>query len=129
MELEKLRHYLTQHHDRFVRELCDYVQIPSISAQPDHRRDMEVCAHWLRDHCRNIGLEAQVIATAGHPIVLAKTPPASPGAPRFLVYGHYDVQPVDPLDLWQTEPFQPQIRHGALFARGASDNKANTWLI
>ena len=124
MDLENVRQYLEKHHDRFIQELCEYLQFPSISAQPEHRRDVAACAQWLRDHCQQIGLEAQVFTTPGHPIVVARTPGKSPpGSPRFLVYGHYDVQPVDPLDLWKTDPFQPRVQDGALYARGAADNK------
>ena len=77
-------------------------------------------------HCRGIGLEARLCPTKGNPIVVAKTPRAkSPGArrPHFVVYGHYDVQPPEPLELWKSPPFEPRVAHGALFGRGASDNK------
>ncbi len=117
--------YLASNQARFVRELCDYVRFPSVSAQPPHARDMKACADWLVKHCRSIGLTAEARATAGNPIVIAKTPRKKSGPKRkhFLVYGHYDVQPPEPFELWKTPPFEPTIRGRSLFGRGASDNK------
>jgi acetylornithine deacetylase/succinyl-diaminopimelate desuccinylase-like protein len=114
--------YLAAHQDRFVRELCEYVAFPSVSAQPQHKKDMAACANWLVRHCRQIGLKASLVPTAGHPVVVASTP-SLPNRPRFLVYGHYDVQPPEPLELWRTPPFQPCLKGRALLGRGASDNK------
>ncbi len=118
--------YLSQNKSRFVRELCEYVRFPSVSAQPQHRKDMQACAGWLVKHCRQIGLQAQLCPTTGHPIVVAKTPRKhgkGPRRPHFVVYGHYDVQPPDPLELWKSPPFQPRVARGVIFGRGASDNK------
>lgn len=116
--------YLNTHRERFVRELCDYVRFPSVSAQPAHKPDLRACADWLVAHCQAIGLEAQLCPTAGHPIVLAQTPRrAGVRKPHFVVYGHYDVQPAEPFELWKTPPFEPRIEGTSLFARGASDNK------
>jgi len=118
--------YLEQNESRFVSELCEYLRFPSVSAQPTHRGDMQACAGWVMNHCRQIGLEARLCSTPGHPIVVAKTPRAkTKGRPRphFVVYGHYDVQPPEPLELWKSPPFEPRIAGGVLYARGASDNK------
>ncbi len=126
--------YLKRNQDRFVAELCEFLRFPSVSAQPQYEKDMCACAEWLASHCRKIGLQAQVCPTDGHPIVLARTPLAAPKhseggrskssrRPHFMVYGHYDVQPPEPLDLWKSPPFRPRIRGRSLFARGASDNK------
>jgi acetylornithine deacetylase/succinyl-diaminopimelate desuccinylase-like protein len=118
--------YLKRNQDRFVAELCDYLRLPSVSAQPRHKPDLRACADWLAGHCRQIGLDAQVVPTKGHPIVVAKTSRLNAGAkrrPHFMVYGHYDVQPPDPLDLWQTPPFEPRIAGRSIFARGTTDNK------
>ena len=114
--------YLKQNETRFVDELCEYVRFPSVSAQPAHAEDMTRCANWVVQHCQQIGLEAQLHTTAGHPIVLAKTARRK-NRPHYLVYGHYDVQPPEPFELWKTPPFEPRIEGRSLFARGASDNK------
>ncbi len=115
--------YLKENQPRFIQELSEYVRFASISAQPDHRQDMQSCAQWLADHCRQMGLTAQLCPTPGNPVVVAKTPRKPSNRPHYVVYGHYDVQPVDPLDLWKSPPFEPRIEGRSLFARGASDNK------
>ena len=120
--------YLEQHQERFVAELCDYLRFASVSAQPKHKKDLLACAKWLVAHCQKIGLEARLCPTAGHPIVIAKTKRAKgPAKPHYLVYGHYDVQPPEPLDLWTTPPFEPRIVGRNLFARGSTDNKGQNF--
>ncbi len=114
--------YLETHAPRFEEELCELLRIPSISADAGHRGDMLRAAEWLADQFRGLRFAAEVIPTAGHPLVYAESPPV-PGAPTALVYGHYDVQPVEPLELWTTPPFEPTRRDGNLFARGATDDK------
>ena len=122
--MQKVIDYLRTNQARFVRELCDYVRFPSVSAQPQHRDDMKACAQWLVRHAGGIGLEASICPTGGHPIVMAKTPRArNSKRPHFVVYGHYDVQPAEPFELWKSPPFEPRIRGHSLFARGATDNK------
>ena len=126
--------YLKRNQARFVAELCDYLRFPSVSAQPQHKKDMRACAGWLVDHCRRIGLDARLCPTAGHPIVVAKTPLAAPKRseggrtknsckPHFMIYGHYDVQPPEPLELWKSPPFAPRIAGRSIYARGSMDNK------
>jgi acetylornithine deacetylase/succinyl-diaminopimelate desuccinylase-like protein len=118
--------YLEKNQEKFVNQLCQYVRFPSVSAQPQHRKDLQDCAEWLVKHCQEIGLETRLCATNGHPVVLAKTPPVKRGPerrPRFVVYGHYDVQPPEPFELWTTPPFEPRIEGRSMFGRGASDNK------
>jgi acetylornithine deacetylase/succinyl-diaminopimelate desuccinylase-like protein len=124
--MQAILSYLKKNQQRFIKELCEYVRFPSISAQSQHRTDLQACAEWLVAHCESIGLESELCPTQGNPVVIARTPRGrSNGAPRrhFLVYGHYDVQPPEPFDLWKTPPFEPRIRRGALFARGSTDNK------
>jgi len=118
--------YLKEHQSRFVDELCEYVRFPSVSAQPQHRHDLHACAEWLTRHCENLGLEARLCPTEGHPIIVAKTKPANSHdgrRPHFLVYGHYDVQPPEPFDLWKSPPFEPRIEGRSIFGRGTCDNK------
>jgi acetylornithine deacetylase/succinyl-diaminopimelate desuccinylase-like protein len=116
--------YLKTNEPRFIEELCDYLRFPSVSAQSQHKDDLTACAGWLLEHCRQIGLEATLCATEGNPIVVAKTPrQIGKSRPHFLVYGHYDVQPPEPLDLWKSPPFEPRISEGRVYARGSVDNK------
>jgi len=108
--------------DPRVAELLEFVRIPSVSAQSVHAADMVRCADWLVAKLRQIGLEAGKEPTPGNPIVLGKTP-RDPSKKTVLIYGHYDVQPPEPLELWTSPPFDPQIRDGKIYGRGASDNK------
>jgi len=117
-----LNQYLTAHAAQFEAELCDLLRIPSVSADPSHKNDIENASHWVDAKFRQMGLSSEIIPTSGHPLVYAQSP-AVPGAPTVLVYGHYDVQPADPLELWTSPPFEPTRRDGNLFARGASDDK------
>ena len=114
--------YLESHAARFEEELCELLRIPSVSADPKHKADMHRAADWVADRFRQMRFTAEVIPTSGHPLVYAESP-AVPGAPTVLVYGHYDVQPADPLDKWITPPFEPTRREGNLYARGATDDK------
>lgn len=108
---------------RALRELQDFIRFPSVSAQPQRATDVQRCARWLATHLRNIGLEhAQVIPTPRHPIVYADWLHA-PRQSTVLIYGHYDVQPAEPLKEWRTPPFEPVVRDGNLYGRGASDDK------
>ena len=122
--MQPVLNYLKQNQARFVAELCEFLRFPSVSAQPEHKDDLGACAGWLANHCRRMGLDATVRATDGHPIVVAKTRRENKSRrPHFVVYGHYDVQPPDPLDLWTSPPFEPRIEGRSLFARGSTDNK------
>src|SRR5438874_4952224 len=121
--LSSVLDYLKQNQQRSIDQLCEYVRFPSISAQPQHKSDLHACAEWVVNHCREIGLDARLCATEGHPIVIAKTASHGTGRPHFLIYGHYDVQPPEPFELWKTPPFEPRIEGRSLFARGACDNK------
>lgn len=115
--------YVQSNRPRFLRELIDFVRIPSVSAQPARAADVQRCASWLAEHLRRIGLERVAVApTPRHPIVCAEWRRA-PGRPTVLIYGHYDVQPADPLGEWQTPPFEPTVRGESLYGRGASDDK------
>jgi len=128
--------YLQRNQARFLAELSDYLRLPSVSAQEKHKADMHACATWLVDHCKQIGLDAKLCSTDGHPIVVAKTGRKTEGGkresgnqsrPHFMVYGHYDVQPPEPLDLWTSPPFEPRIEGRSLFARGSTDNKGQNF--
>ncbi len=113
--------YIEANKNRFLRELEQLMRFPSVSNQVAHDRDVIACARWLKNHLEGIGVEARLIETKGHPIVEARGKGKS--ARRLLVYGHYDVQPAEASDGWETAPFEPCIRDGLLVGRGASDDK------
>jgi len=116
--------YLKEHESRFVDELLELIRIPSVSALPEHAGDMQRAAEWVAARLRAAGVEnTAVMPTGGHPAVYGDWLHAGPEAPTILLYGHYDVQPADPLDLWEAPPFQPAIRDDRIYARGASDDK------
>ncbi len=109
---------------RFEQNLCDLIKIPSVSTNPENKQDMQHAAERLVQILKNIGFkEASVYKTGGHPAVFGQTKPGETAIPTLLIYGHYDVQPVDPLDLWKTHPFEPTFKGDRLFGRGASDMK------
>jgi acetylornithine deacetylase/succinyl-diaminopimelate desuccinylase-like protein len=120
--VEAVERYLETHRADFEEDLKGLLRIPSVSAQSAHTADTQRAAEYVADQLRRAGLTAEVVPTAGHPIVLAEWLGA-PGKPTVLVYGHYDVQPPDPLDQWVTGPFEPTVRDGNLYARGATDDK------
>lgn len=115
--------YIETHRERFLDELKEYLRIPSISTDPTQKNEVARCAKWVAEHLEGIGIDqVEIEETAGHPIVYAEHCKA-PGKPTILIYGHYDVQPPDPLELWDTPPFEPDVRDGKIFARGATDDK------
>src|SRR5688572_26107724 len=117
--------YARTHQPQFLDQLTEFLRIPSISTLPAHKPDIQRAAEWLAADMRRIGLQqVAVLTTTGNPVVYGEWLEAGPDAPTILLYGHYDVQPVDPLELWQSPPFEPTLRDGRLYARGASDNKA-----
>ncbi len=120
--------YIHTNRDRFVEELKTYLAIPSVSALPEHAGDIRRCAEWTAEEMRRIGLEhVRLIDTPGNPVVYGDWLGAS-DAPTILFYGHYDVQPVDPLDLWTTPPFEATVRNGEIYARGAVDDKGQVFM-
>ncbi len=120
--MEKYEQFVDQNLQRFDDTLLEFLRIPSISAQPAHKGDVRKACEFLRDYLAGLGLEPVIFETAGHPILYAEYLKAK-GKPTALVYGHYDVQPVDPLDLWDSPPFEPVIKNGTVYARGAADDK------
>src|SRR5258708_5753093 len=105
-----------------VAQFLEFLRFPSISTDANYDKHVADCANWLAEKLRHIGLDATVHATAGHPIIVAKNVHRA-GCPTVLIYGHYDVQPADPIELWTTPPFEPRIENEIVYARGATDNK------
>src|SRR5215204_3878229 len=114
--------YLAANETRAMDELFQLLRIPSVSARSEHDADTARAAEWMAESMRAAGLQATVHPTKGHPVVVGEWRGA-PGQPTVLIYNHYDVQPAEPLELWDTPPFEPTIKNGFMFARGASDDK------
>jgi len=113
--------------EQFLNQLIDLCKLPSISTDPEAKPAMQETASWIANKLKSIGIEnVQIMPTDGHPVVYGDHLHAGPDAITILVYGHYDVQPADPLELWETPPFEPTLRNGNLYARGASDMKGQT---
>lgn len=126
--MNKVQTYINDNKERFVSELFDLLRIPSISAQSEHKEDMIRCAEHLAVALMNAGADrAEVMPTAGNPVVFAEKI-VSPSAKTVLVYGHYDVMPVDPREEWRTEPFEPQIKDNRIWGRGADDDKGQSFM-
>ncbi len=120
--------FINVNRDRYLEELKALLAIPSISALPEHAGDVKRCADWCADEMRRIGLQhVRLIDTPGNPVVYGDWLEAE-GAPTILFYGHYDVQPVDPLDLWESPPFEATIRDGEIYARGSADDKGQVFM-
>ena len=120
-----IKEYIKEHEGRFLEELFALICIPSISAKTEHKDDMQRCARYWQEHLQGLGVHAEVYQTAGNPIVYGEYI-IDASAPTVLVYGHYDVMPAEPLELWKSEPFEPEIRDGHIWARGADDDKGQS---
>lgn len=120
--------YIDANLPRFKEELLEFLRIPSVSARSEYRGDVRRAAEWLAERMRAAGLEVSIEETPGHPVVLGEWRGAGEDAPTVLIYGHYDVQPPEPLELWTSPPFEPTIRDGRLYARGSVDDKGQLYL-
>jgi acetylornithine deacetylase/succinyl-diaminopimelate desuccinylase-like protein len=126
--MEQTLRFLDEHKDQYLNELKTLLAIPSVSTSDANSKDIRRCAEWIASHMKAIGLEnIQIFPTAGHPIVYADWLHA-PGMPTILLYGHYDVQPVDPVELWSTPPFEATVRDGRVYARGSADDKGQVFI-
>src|SRR5216117_1822170 len=108
--------------DNYLEEYFTFLRFPSVSTDEKYAGKVRECADWLSQKLEKIGLESKVVPTPGHPVVWARNKHRA-GRPTVLIYGHYDVQPPDPLELWDSPPFEPVLKNGYVFARGATDNK------
>ncbi len=128
--IEQALAYTRTHRQALLDALQDFLRIPSVSTQPEHRADLHRAAEWVAGYLRGMGMPVvDVLPTGGHPLVYGAWLGAGPDAPTLLVYGHYDVQPVDPLEEWRTPPFEPVVQGESLYARGASDNKGQVMAV
>ncbi len=127
--MSDLKSYVAKHRERMMEELKELLRIPSISTTPANATDCRSAADWVAGHLRHLGCEkVELLGSDTHPTVVAEGPKV-PGKPTVLAYGHYDVQPPDPLDEWDSGPFDPTIRDGSLYARGATDDKGQVFAI
>lgn len=123
-----MKQYIAENQERFLNELFEVLRIPSISSSSEHKPDMYRCAEKLKSLLLEAGAErAEVYETTGHPVVYGEKI-VDPSWKTILIYGHYDVQPVDPIELWHSAPFEPEIRNGAIYARGANDDKGQAFM-
>ncbi len=128
MDMISWENYLMDHREHFINELLDFLRFPSISALPAHPGDVQRTAQWAESRMKAAGIESvRILPTGGHPVVYGDWLHA-PGMPTVLIYGHFDTQPADPLDLWDNPPFEPLLRNGRIYARGASDDKGNMFI-
>ena len=120
--------YTEQNKDRFREELFAFLRIPSVSARSEYNAETRRSAEWLADRLRDAGLSSEIMETPGHPVVLGEWKEAGPDAPTLLIYGHYDVQPPEPLEEWTSPPFDPEVRDGRIYARGSADDKGQLYM-
>ncbi|HMH84471.1 MAG TPA: M20/M25/M40 family metallo-hydrolase, partial [Gemmatimonadaceae bacterium] len=125
---EDLKKFLADNDPRIHNELFEFLRIPSVSAKSDHNADTKRAAEWVKTSLDKIGVPANIYPTAGHPVVVGEWRNAPRGAPTVLIYGHYDVQPAEPLELWTSPPFEPTVRDKKIFARGSVDDKGQIFL-
>jgi acetylornithine deacetylase/succinyl-diaminopimelate desuccinylase-like protein len=126
--MDKVLSFINSNQENYVEELKEFLRIPSISTNPENKADMDRCAHYVSGQMTKVGLKnVQIMPTGGHPVVYGEWLEA-PGMPTVLYYGHYDVQPVDPIDLWTNNPFDPVVRDGNIYARGSADDKGQVFL-
>jgi acetylornithine deacetylase/succinyl-diaminopimelate desuccinylase-like protein len=121
--MKELQAWVDQHFEEIKKDFYTFLRFKTISADPESKDECASCAKWLGAVCKKLGLHTEIIETAGQPLVYAEDLSAGPRARTLLIYGHYDVQPVDPIELWKSDPFEPVEKHGSVFARGALDDK------
>lgn len=126
--METIKNFIEDNKDRFLSELFEVIRIPSVSSKESHNQDMYRAAEWIKEKLVKDGADkAEVLKTEGHPVVYGEKI-IDPNLPTVLVYGHYDVQPAEPLELWKSPPFEPEVREGKIFARGADDDKGQMFM-
>lgn len=126
--MSDVQDYIGSNLERAQQELFEFLRIPSVSAKSENDADTRRAAEWLGERMQEAGLEVEILDTPQHPVVLGEWKHAGPDAPTVLIYGHYDVQPAEPLDLWTSAPFEPEVRDGRIYARGSADDKGQLYL-
>lgn len=127
--MSNITDFIKSNNERYLKELKHFLSYPSISTNPENKKDVLECAEYLKQHMESIGMQnAKVYPTKGHPVVYSDWLNAGPDKPTVLIYGHYDVQPVDPLELWTSPPFEAEVRGENLYARGSADDKGQVFI-
>jgi acetylornithine deacetylase/succinyl-diaminopimelate desuccinylase-like protein len=124
-----LQELIEKDRPEWLKEYFKFLSFPSISSEPEFKKPLLDCADWLMDYLKALHFKVELWPTSGHPVIFASNLNAGPNQPTLLIYNHYDVQPVDPLELWDSEPFTPTIREGEVYARGAQDNKGQCFYV
>lgn len=127
--LTTLKQLYAQNTESFLADLKTFLSFPSISSESEYKPEVDRCVNWLKKYIETLGFECRLWPTSGHPVLFGSYDAAGPDKPTLLIYNHYDVQPVDPLEEWQTPPFEPTIRDGCIYARGAQDNKGQCFYV
>ena len=129
MTLSMMQQWVQEHQTQWLDDFYQFLRFPSISSEPDYQSAVTECASWIIDHLKTMGFETQLWPTSGHPVICASDLSAGPDQPTLLIYNHYDVQPTDPLNEWKSPPFEPSLRDGQIYARGAQDNKGQCFYV
>jgi acetylornithine deacetylase/succinyl-diaminopimelate desuccinylase-like protein len=129
MKLDDLKQYFYQHKDQFIQDYFTFLKFPSVSSEPQFKESLLKCADWLQNYLIKMNFQVELWPTHGYPTIFASYTKAGPEQPTLLIYNHYDVQPVDPLNLWNSPPFEPTVRDGQVYARGAQDNKGQCFYV
>lgn len=127
--LPKIKELTEKTRDQWQQDYCTFLRYPSISSEPEFKQQVLECANWVVEHLKKIGFEVEIWPTTGHPVIFASHMKAGPEKPTLLIYNHYDVQPTDPFEAWQTPPFEPTLKNGDIYARGAQDNKGQCFYV
>lgn len=127
--LEKLKEQFARDRERIVADYFKFLRFPSISSEPEYQREVENCFQWLQQYLESMGLRTERWDTPRHPVLFAEYHTGDAGKPTVMIYNHYDVQPVDPLEEWTSPPFEPTVRDGEVYARGAQDNKGQCFYV
>jgi len=126
MSIEEL---IEKDRPQWLKDYYQFLSFPSISSEPEYKTHLLACANWLIDYLKQLNFKVELWPTSGHPVIFGSNLEAGPSKPTLLIYNHYDVQPVDPLELWTTDPFKPTERAGEIYARGAQDNKGQCFYV
>ena len=127
--LKKMQQWIDENRSNWIEEYKTFLRFPSISSESQYKQDVLNCAQWLSDYLTDLKFNAELWKTDGHPVIFASNLEAGPNQPTLLIYNHYDVQPVDPIEKWTSPPFEPEIRDGQVYARGAQDNKGQCFYV